>query len=208
MTSMTLGSDYNCQVILVAVLAGVAPLAGGCQGRRAVPAAVPPTKPAATATPTPRLPIAEPTATAVPSLAPPSAIDSLPAGAPATLRTAARMVERARDEFAAGRVDEALQLLEQAMQVETAAPFAYYYMAAIYLERGRLAEAEVLAQRAATLSQGYPAGWAGHAHALRGRAWEELGDGDRAIQAYRAALAADRGNTVARAALQRLGESW
>jgi tetratricopeptide (TPR) repeat protein len=116
------------------------------------------------------------------------------------------MTERARRDLDAGRTDEALELLEQAMQVDPDAPFAYYYMAGVYLQRGRADEAEVLAQRAATLSDGFPAAWSAHAHALRGRALQVLGKRDEALRAYRAALAADPNNQPARDALRELGD--
>lgn len=204
---MIRGSERRRRPALLLTVA-CAGLLAGCPGRRPAPPAQPPATRVRTAAavPTPtHTPAVQATATAAPSDAPPAPLDSLPAGASATLRTAARMTERARADIAAGRVDDALQLLEQAMQVEADAPFAYFYMAELYLDRGRAAEAEVLAQRAATLSHGYPAGWAGHAHALRGRALESLGDGARAGEAYRASLAADPGNTAAREGMRRLG---
>lgn len=186
-------------VLLVAALG-----TGGCQGRRPQPPQRPapetPTPPPRhTATPSPtRTPSPPP---GPPSLAPPPAVESLPAGAATELVAAARMTEAARRDLEAGDTDRALELLERAVQVGPTAPFPYYYMAAIYLTRDRADEALVLAQRAATLAAGYPSGWAGHAHVLRGRALDALGRPAEAARAYGDALAVDPANVPARAAL-------
>jgi hypothetical protein len=202
---MTPGSE-PARAGVVALVAVLSLTATGCPGRRQAPPPRPPApataaatrpSPGATATPTPTRPPAPP------STAPPAAVESLPAGAATELVAAARMTDAARRDLAAGETDRALELLERAVQVGPAAPFPYYYMAAVYLARGRAEEALVLAQRAATLAAGYPTGWAGHAHVLRGRALESLGRGDEAVRAYRAAIAADPNNVPAREALGR-----
>jgi tetratricopeptide (TPR) repeat protein len=200
------GSDRAGLALALAL--GLAVSSSGCRARRAPP----PPRPAVAAPSVAPLPTAtaRPTATALPepsapSLAPPAPADSLPDHPSAALAAATRITERARRDLDAGRTDQGLELLEQAMQVAPDAPFAYYYMAGVYLQRGRAAEAEVLAQRAATLADGYPAGWSGHAHALRGRALQVLGRTEQAVAAFRAALRADPNNAPAREALQQIG---
>ncbi len=199
MTSMTPGFDRTrprVRTAAGALLAALVMLTAGCPGRR-------PTRPLAplvVPTPTPT-PIPEP---GPPSLAPPAPAESLPADPPRHLVAAARMAERARAELAAGRVDRALEVLEQAVQVDPDAPFAYYYLAKAYLARDRDQEAIIFAQRAASLSLGYPAGWEGHSQVLQGLAFEKLGHRDIAIRAYRAALVVDPENAPAQEALTRL----
>ncbi len=199
---MTRGSDRNRRVLrLVAIglLAALATVTTGCPRRRLPSRPLPPLHDA-TATPQPT-PTPEP---GTPSLAPPAPVDSLPANPPASLVTAARMAQRARTDLDAGDLDRAVELLEQAVQVDPSAPFAYYYLADAYLRRGRAEEAVVLAQRAATLAPGYPPGWEGHANVLRGRALEELGKVGQATAAYRRALDVDPRNVPARYAVERL----
>lgn len=198
---MTAGSDANRSRRRAAlVLASLLFTATGCPSR---PRPVPERPlPPLIATPAPT-----PTATSIPaqpSLAPPHASDSLPDHPAPQLAAAARMADAANRLLAAGETDRAIELLEQAIQVEPDAPFAYYVMADAYLSRRRADEALVLAQRAVTLADGYPAGWAGHAEVLRGRALEQLGERGSAIDAYRRAVEVDPGNVPARKALDRL----
>lgn len=197
---MILGSEHRG--VALALTAALALPLTGCPGRR------PPAPPRAVAE-TPRATVTAvrtptPTPTAVPgppSVEPPPPVKSLPAGAAAEVVAAARITEAARRDLSAGDTDRALEQLERAVQIGPTAPFAYYYMAEIYLAQGRADEALVLAQRATTLAGGYPSGWAGHAHVLRARALESLGRSEEAERAYRAALAVDPNNVPAREAL-------
>jgi hypothetical protein len=198
---MTAGSEANRPRLRAVLLLALSLVTfTGCPSRprpvpeRPLPPLVATSVPTPTATPIP----------AEPSLAPPPASDSLPDHPAPQLAAAARMADAANRLLAEGETDRAIELLEQAIQVEPNAPFAYYGMAEAYLSRRRADEALVLAQRAVTLADGYPAGWAGHAQVLRGRALEQLGERDSAIDAYRRAVEIDPGNIPARAALGRL----
>jgi tetratricopeptide (TPR) repeat protein len=126
------------------------------------------------------------------------------AGNPA-LAASLRATEEARKELADGKLDEAMRSLNPAVSIDPGNPYAYFYLARVYMQRQDFAQALTFFQRAEINFASNP-DWLGATIGNEGICYEEMNQMDKAAAAYRRALAASPNNVIARAGYGRLGE--
>ena len=139
------------------------------------------------------------------NLAAPSPLATIQPTTPPHVAAATRLADQARLHMAQGDADGAIELLERAVAVDPANPYAYYFLAEIHFARGAYDQAIHFAERAALLSARAPTAWLSRSYALEGRIFEAAGAFTEARDAYRQALEADGGNAGARAGMARVG---
>ncbi len=66
------------------------------------------------------------------------------------------LLNRARVDLSAGRVEQAVEALETALQIETRNPFVWQQLARAHLQRFRPEDAEIVAQRSNGFARGNP----------------------------------------------------
>lgn len=66
------------------------------------------------------------------------------------------LLDRARGDLAAGRVEQAVASLETALQIERRNPFVWQQLAAAHLRRHQPEDAEIVAQRSNSFARGNP----------------------------------------------------
>lgn len=130
-----------------------------------------------------------------------SARDQSPA-----LAASLRITDQAREEILAQREGDAIQALGRAISIDSANPYAYFYLGRAYLKRQNLAQAITFLHRAEIGFRGDPE-WLSETLAFEGLAQEQSGQVNTAIAAYQKALQSEPGNLTARVGLTRLAGS-
>lgn len=134
----------------------------------------------------------------------PPLLDAIGPATPATTAAAIRLVESARTRMAVGDTGAALDQLERAIALDPGSPYAYYYLAQLYLAHASYDQAMAFAGRAASASAHAP-DWASRAYTLQGNALEALGRLADARAAYTRAVQIAPRNLAAQVGLARLG---
>lgn len=124
-------------------------------------------------------------------------------GAAPQLVAAYHLVEDGRQQLALGRTDAALATFQKALALAPSSPHANLALAEAKLHKGNARAALIYCDRVSRLT-GDDAEWRVRVAALRGQAYEAMGDVARARDAYREALALDARHVEAREGLARL----
>ncbi len=114
-----------------------------------------------------------------------------------------RVTEQARKQLAKGSIDAAVRSLTQAVSIDPADPFAYYFLGRAHFERKNYRQALTFFYRAQLGFSGKPV-WMGEVLSYEGQCEEALGDQLKAAKAYQQALAVAPGNFRARIGYGRL----
>lgn len=118
---------------------------------------------------------------------------------------ALRLTEQARELLVGGTdTDRAVALLERAIALDSHTPYAYYFLGEAHFRLGAAERALGFLERAASLFDANPY-WASRVWGLRGLIWESGGERERALDAYRRALALWPHNLTAVSGSARLG---
>ncbi|MFH1262243.1 MAG: tetratricopeptide repeat protein [Pseudomonadota bacterium] len=119
-----------------------------------------------------------------------------------------RMVDAARTDLEAGRLERAAEKLARGLEVDPGNPYAYFYLGVVRFRANRLEEAAELFIRSAGLFAD-AADWRAEALAYRGESFERSGKIPEARGAFEEALKADSVNQRAREGASRLaGKMW
>jgi tetratricopeptide (TPR) repeat protein len=138
-------------------------------------------------------------------LAAPSPLATIQPGTPPHVAAATRLADQARLRMAEGDGDGAIELLERAVAVDPANPYAYYFLAELHFSHDAYDQAIHFAERAALLSARASRGWLSRSYGLQGQILEAAGAFTDARAAYGHALQADPGNPIAQAGMARVG---
>lgn len=136
---------------------------------------------------------------------PPPLLDTIDSHTAPNVAAATRLVEAGRLRMAAGDYGAALEQFERAIAIDSANPYAYYYLAELHFMHRTYDQAIAFADRAATLSDARTPTWASRAYVLQGNAFEAVGRFADARRAYTRAVRAAPGNLAAMVGLARVG---
>jgi hypothetical protein len=115
-----------------------------------------------------------------------------------------RIVEQARSELVDGHPDEATRGLSRALEIDPSDPYAYFYLARVYIVRRNYQQAMTFLKRA-EIGFGSRSGvWLSETLAFEGMTYEESGHQAAATAAYQQALQVNPGNLMARVGYTRL----
>ena len=128
-------------------------------------------------------------------------VEEIPAKAPAHRAASFRLAAEGYRALRAGRLQQAEDLLEQALSVDPRNPFCCLYLAEIRHGEGNTRQAIILLHQAEVLFQGHPY-WLGEAYTREGRYWEALDSWDEARAAYGKALSHNPWNEESRQKMQ------
>ncbi len=116
-----------------------------------------------------------------------------------------KLADRARAELDSGTTDEAVELLDTAIDASPKLAPPYVLRARAFLAEGNTDAARADLDKAAALPA--PTAWVAETAAVRGAVFEAEGNRTEAIAAYRRALRISPANITAKEALKRLTES-
>ena len=119
-------------------------------------------------------------------------------------KTSIRMVDRARQELAVHKPDEAIRTLGRVLSIDAGNPYVYFYLGRAYLTKRNYRQALIFWQRAAIGFSRNPK-WLGETYGFEGEANERLGQLDEARQDYARALKLSPQNQLGLAGNGRLG---
>lgn len=114
-----------------------------------------------------------------------------------------RIVDQAREQFLAGRPDDAIRSLGRSVSIDPTDPHSYFYLGRSYFAKKNYQQALTFLQRA-ELGFGSDPAWLGETLGFEGATYELLGRPTDAETAYKRALEASPGNLMARAGYTRI----
>ena len=125
----------------------------------------------------------------------------IPSEAPAHRVASFRIAGKGLQAIEQNRLEEAEDLLEQALSLDRRNPFCYYYLAELRFQEQDLNQALILLDQARVMFQGHPY-WLGEVYAKKGKYFEKLNFPEKARDAYAKALQYNPWNTASKKGLQ------
>jgi Flp pilus assembly protein TadD len=136
----------------------------------------------------------------------PTLLASIGPSTPPERAASIRLTDSGRKLLESGDAQGALDRIESAVKLDPTNPHAYYWLAQVHWQNGRLDQTLSYSEKAIVLFAPSERQAQSEAYTLRGRVLEQVGRFPDARQAYRRALSVQPGNVAARAGLARIGD--